>query len=147
MKQLHYIIEIKPQFNIHSLIKQTILLLIKDSLKIYSSIQLILWQLICSLQKLTIKQAIWISNTYNQYFQLNQKYKLWFTNIVKLGIINHQYTPKFNTLPKSLADKLKKYINSYHSNSDSNSHSDSSSNSKPTKKTKKQKKKKKKKRN
>ena len=103
MKQLHCIIEVEPQLNgatfvVHKLVQESMLLLIKDSLRIYSSIQLILWELLCSFQKLNLDQAKWISKTYNQYFDLNQRYQQWFGKVVRLGIVNHQYQPKFNTV-------------------------------------------------
>eukprot|EP00483_Globobulimina_turgida_P006782 UN06794 len=76
MKQLSCLIEVDPQidgstFMVHALTKEAMLLLIKDSLRIYSSIQLILWQLLCAFSKLDIQQAKWTSNTYQQYFALN----------------------------------------------------------------------------
>ena len=103
MKQLHTILEVEPQLNgatfmVHSLIKESMLLLIKDSLRIYSSIQLILWELLCSFQKLNLDQAKWVSKTYQQYFDLNERYQKWFAKVVRLGIVNHQYAPKFNTV-------------------------------------------------
>eukprot|EP00484_Ammonia_sp_Unknown_P021170 CAMPEP_0197036538 /NCGR_PEP_ID=MMETSP1384-20130603/14017_1 /TAXON_ID=29189 /ORGANISM="Ammonia sp." /LENGTH=565 /DNA_ID=CAMNT_0042466727 /DNA_START=17 /DNA_END=1714 /DNA_ORIENTATION=+ len=115
MKQLHSVIEVQPQINgatftVHALVREAMLLLIKDSLRIYSSIQLILWELLCSFQKLNLEQAKWISKTYHQYFELNTRYQEWFDQVVRLGIVNHEYAPKFNTLPESLGDKLSKYI-------------------------------------
>merc|ERR1712177_20012 len=113
MKQLHCVIEVESHldgatFIVHPLNKEAMLLLIKDSLRVYSSIQLILWELLCSFQKLNLDQAKWVSKTYQQYFDLNTRYQSWFAKVVKLGIVNHQYAPKFDTLPESLADKLKK---------------------------------------
>lgn len=107
MKQLHTILEVEPQLNgatfmVHTLIKESMLLLIKDSLRIYSSIQLILWELLCSFQKLNLDQAKWVSKTYRQYFDLNERYQKWFAKVVRLGIVNHQYAPKFNTVKYSL---------------------------------------------
>eukprot|EP01083_Nonionella_stella_P188279 693648_1 len=121
MKQLDCVLEVIPQldstsFIIHPLEKQAMLLLIKDSLKIYSSVQLILWQLIQSFQELNTKQAKWVSATYQSYFDLNTRYKQWFLVVVKLGIVNHQFAPKFDTLPETLAHKLKQYISDQEDN-------------------------------
>jgi len=116
MKQLHVVIDVEAvidsmTFLVHPLQREAMLLMIKDSLRVYSSIQLILWELLCSFQKLTLEQSKWISKTYGQYFHLNERYQAWFAQNVKLGVVHHRYAPKFDTLPESLADKLKKYIN------------------------------------
>merc|ERR1712176_1508637 len=50
------------------------------------------------------------NRTYAQYFSLNDKYKEWFNKVVKYGIVNYEYAPNFDTLPKSLQNKLKTYI-------------------------------------
>lgn len=103
MEQLHTLIEAEctldsNSFTVHPLDNNAMLLLIKDSLRIYSSIQLILWELLCSFQKLTLEQATWISKTYDQYFILNGQYKKWFDKVVKFGIVEHAYAPKFDTV-------------------------------------------------
>lgn len=109
MKQLHCVVEVEAKLDIdirspsglcmvHPLEQEAMLLMIKDSLRVYSAIQLILWELLCSFQKLNLEQAQWVSKTYRSYFDLNKRYQEWFGRVVKLGIVNPEYAPKFNTV-------------------------------------------------
>ena len=106
MKQLHCVVEVEAKLDrieyalcsVHPLEVEAVLLLIKDSLRVYSAIQLILWELLCSFQKLNLKQAQWVLKTYRSYFELNQRYKDWFSKMIRYGIINAEFAPKFDTV-------------------------------------------------
>jgi len=100
-----------PSFVVQEIQLDAVLLLIKDSLRLYPAIQLCLWQLLCSFQKLNLEQARWISRSYDKYFQLNKQYREWMEKCVKYSIIDYKFVPDFSTLPESLAQKLKFFIN------------------------------------
>jgi len=96
---------------VHEIQLEAMLLLIKDSLRLYPGIQLCLWQLLCSFQKLNLEQARWGSRAYDKYFQLNKQFREWMERNVKYSIIDYKFVPDFDTLPESLAQKLKYFIN------------------------------------
>ena len=115
MKQLEIMSDIVPTLNKETLsvdliIAEAMLFLIKDSLKLYPSIQLCLWELLSNFQQLSLKQAKLVSKIFDEYFRLNELYKTWFDQCVRFQIIHYKYSPKFDTLSKNLFKKLKGYI-------------------------------------
>jgi len=118
MKQMNALVECHGiiagnDFVIHDIVRHAVLLLIKDSLRLYPSIQLCLWQMICSFQKLTLEQVKWTSRTWNRYLKLNKAYEEWFRRCVRLDIIEESFAPKFDVLSESLIVKLNEYIEAH----------------------------------
>jgi len=115
MKQMNTLVECHAimagnEFAVNEIVRFAVLLLIKDSLRLYAAIQLCLWQMICSFQKLTLEQAKWTSRTCDRYFTLNKSYQEWFQRCVRLDIIEESFAPKFDVLSESLVEKLNDYI-------------------------------------
>jgi len=122
MKQMNALVECHGiiagnEFVIHDIVRYAVLQLIKDSLRLYPSIQLCLWQMICSFQKLTLEQVKWTSRTWDRYLTLNKAYEEWFQRCVRMDIIEESYAPKFDVLSESLIVKLNDYITT-HENDD-----------------------------
>lgn len=99
--------------NVHPLACWGLLLLFKDSWKIWAGIQMVMMKLLESFQHMSIDQAKWTLKMTETFQEMNEKFSTWEGSVSREVIPfeqNTKYKTKLSPLPVSLVESLKSYI-------------------------------------